>query len=146
MAYGALCAMAQRDLRRFVAYASIANAGPACSASARSPRRGSPARSLALFAHGLAAALLLGVAERSSDARRTCDAVRLAGLAGEAPALAALAAAGLAVSLGVPGLAGFWGPLLVLAGRLRAAPGARGWSWPMALVALGGGARSAWRA
>jgi NADH-quinone oxidoreductase subunit M len=46
----------------------------------------------------------------------TCRLAQIAGLFDPAPRLAALLAAGLALSLGVPGLAGFWALLLVLLG------------------------------
>jgi NADH-quinone oxidoreductase subunit M len=47
---------------------------------------------------------------------------QVGGLASETPRLAAIAGLGLAVSLGVPGLVGFWGPLLVLLGGFARHP------------------------
>jgi NADH-quinone oxidoreductase subunit M len=115
-AYGALCAMAQRDLRRFVAYATLASAGACVYGVGALTAQGIAGALAGLFAHGLAAALLLGAAGALEKRVRTCALSRLGGLATETPRLAAMVGVGLALSLGVPVLAGFWGPLLVLMG------------------------------
>jgi NADH-quinone oxidoreductase subunit M len=70
----------------------------------------------AMFAHGLATGMLLGFALALERRVHTRDITRLGGLAVETPALGAAASVGLAVSLGIPGLAGFWGVLLSLLG------------------------------
>ena len=114
--WGALCATVQRDLRRFVAYAIIGNAGLCLYGIGALTPQGIAGAVMALFAHGLAAAMLLALASALEGRARTCDAVRLQGLAGEAPVLASLLVAALAVSLGVPGLVGSWGILLALTG------------------------------
>jgi NADH-quinone oxidoreductase subunit M len=69
-----------------------------------------------MFAHGLAVGILLGFSSALERRVHTCELTRFGGLAGETPVLGAIAGAGLAVSLGVPGLVGFWGPLLALLG------------------------------
>jgi NADH-quinone oxidoreductase subunit M len=115
-AWGALCAMVQRDLRRFVGYAVVANAGLCVFGIGSLTPQGIAGAVMALFAHGLAAAMLLALASAIGSRARTCDAVRMKGLAGDAPVLAVLLAAALAVSLGVPGLAGSWGVLLTFVG------------------------------
>jgi NADH-quinone oxidoreductase subunit M len=114
--WGALCATVQRDVRRFVAYAVVSNAGLCLYGIGALTPQGIAGAVMALFAHGLAAAMLLALASALEGRARTCDAVRLQGLAGEAPVLASLLAAALAVSLGVPGLVGSWGILLTLTG------------------------------
>ena len=130
VAYGGLCAMAQRDLRRFVAYASIASGGACLFGVGAFTSQGIAGAVAGLFAHGLAAAMLLGVAGALERRLRTCELASLGGLAGEAPALAAVTATGLAVSLGVPALGGLLGAAARAAGRVHAAPragdGARG--------------------
>ncbi|HEX8790210.1 MAG TPA: NADH-quinone oxidoreductase subunit M [Polyangiaceae bacterium] len=121
-AYAGLCAMAQRDLRRFVAYATIASGGCALLGIGAFTAQGLAGAVAALFARGLAAAMLLGVAAALAQRVKTCALDRFGGLATETPALAALAAAGLATSLGVPCLAGFWGPLLAMLGSFARHP------------------------
>ncbi len=116
VAYGSLCAMAQRDLRRFVAYASIASAGACLFGVAGFTPQGMAGAVAGLFAHGLSAAMLLAAAAAFEQRVRGSSFARVAGVAHDAPLLGILVAVGLALSLGVPGLAGFWGTLLVLAG------------------------------
>lgn len=122
VAYGSLCAMAQRDLRRFVAYASIASSGVCLFGIGAFTPQGIAGAVAGLFAHGVAAALLLGVAAALETRIKTSAFQRVGGLASETPRLAAMAGLGLAVSLGVPGLVGFWGPLLVLLGGFARHP------------------------
>ena len=114
--YGALCAMAHSDLRRFVAYTTIANAGACLFGIAALGPQGIAASLVGLFAHGLAVGIVLGFSSALERRVHTSELARLGGLAAETPLLGGMAAAGLAVSLGVPGLVGFWGPLLSLLG------------------------------
>jgi NADH-quinone oxidoreductase subunit M len=115
-AWGALCATVQRDLRRFVAYAVVANAGLCLYGIGALTPQGIAGAVIALFAHGLAAGTLVAIAHALESRARTCDAMRLQGLTSEAPVLAALLAAALAASLGVPGLVGSWGILFTFVG------------------------------
>jgi NADH-quinone oxidoreductase subunit M len=116
--WGALCATVQRDLRRFVAYVVVANAGLCLYGIGALTPQGIAGAVMSLFAHGLAAAMLVAVATALGSRARTCDVVRLQGLPRDAPVLTALLATGLAVSLGVPGLAGSWGVLLTFVGGI----------------------------
>jgi NADH-quinone oxidoreductase subunit M len=122
VAYGGLCAMAQRDLRRFVAYASLATSGACLFGIGAFTTQGIAGALAGLFAHGLAAAMLLGVAGALERRVGTSELAELGGMLTETPALAAVTAVGLAVSLGVPALAGFWGPLLALLGGFTRHP------------------------
>jgi NADH-quinone oxidoreductase subunit M len=156
VAYGGLCAMAQRDLRRFVAYASIAGSGACLFGVGSFTPQGLAGAVTGLFAHGLSAAMLLGVAGAMARRVQTCDLAKLRGLAGETPALAVVTVVGLAVSLGVPPLVGFWGPLLALLGGFARHP-VLALVMALALVALAsahlrvgrmmllGGVDAAWR-
>ncbi|MGA7120688.1 MAG: NADH-quinone oxidoreductase subunit M [Polyangiaceae bacterium] len=114
--YGALCAMAQNDLRRFVAYTTIANSGACLFGVAALGPQGIAAAVAGMFAHGIAVAILLGFSSALERRVHTGELTRLGGLAAETPLLAAMAGVGLAVSLGVPGFMGFWGPFLSLLG------------------------------
>jgi NADH-quinone oxidoreductase subunit M len=125
--WGALCAMAQRDLRRFVAYAALTTGGTCLYGIGALTPQGIAGAVAGLFAHGLAAALLLGFAWALEQRVHTCHAGRFGGLARETPGLATMVSIGLAVSAGVPGLAGSWGLLLSLLG---------GFVWHPALAVL----------
>jgi NADH-quinone oxidoreductase subunit M len=119
--YGALCAMAQRDLRRFAGYATVASAGTCLYGLGSLTPQGVAACVAGLFAHGLGALLLLGVAASLQRRVGTCDVTRVRGL-GQAPVLAGLLGAGLGITVGAPGLAGFWGVLLALLGGFAPHP------------------------
>lgn len=116
VAYGALCALAQDDLRRFVAYTTISNSGVCLFGIGALTAQGIAAATAGMFAHGLASAMLLGVASALERRVKTCKLSGLGGVAREMPALGVVAGAGLAVSLGVPALVGFWPMLLALLG------------------------------
>jgi NADH-quinone oxidoreductase subunit M len=135
VAYGGLSAMAQRDLRRFVAYASIAGAGGSLFGIAAFSAQGLAGAMVGTFARGFACALLLGVAAALERRLRTTSLARLAGLPTQAPRLSAALALGLATSLGVPCLAGFWGPLLSLLGGFGRHP-ALGALFALSIIAL----------
>ncbi len=115
-AWSALCAMVQRDFRRFLAYAAISGAGVTlCGIGSLTPE-GIAGGGLLLFAHGIASALLLGVAAALEQRFGSSDAARARGLFAAAPVLAGLSAIALGVSAGLPGLAGSWGVLLTMLG------------------------------
>jgi NADH-quinone oxidoreductase subunit M len=120
VAYGACCALAQRNLRRFAAYATITHAGVAAFCiSALSPQ-GIAGATGAAFAHGLAVATLLGAIAAAEKRRGSSDLRDLRSLAHESPALTAVLGLALAASLGVPGVAWFWAVLVsLLAGFAR---------------------------
>ncbi len=121
-AYGGLCAMAQRDLRRFVAYVSIGGAGATLFAIASFTTQGLEGAVGGMFARGLGAALLVGTVAMLERRLRTSALAQLSGLTSEAPAMAAVLALGLAGSLGVPCLVGFWPPFLALLGGFARHP------------------------
>jgi NADH-quinone oxidoreductase subunit M len=120
--WGALCATAQRDLRRFVAYAIVGNAGLCLYGIGAFTPQGIAGAVMALFAHGVASVMMLAIANAFERRVRTCDVVRLAGLGGETPVLATVFAVGLGASVGVPGLVGSWGVLLAFVGGVAQHP------------------------
>jgi NADH-quinone oxidoreductase subunit M len=110
--YGALCAFAQTDLKKFVAYASVSHAGIALLGVGSLTPEGVAGACIEMSAHAISiAALILAVGaieERSKT--RTIDA--LVGVAREMPLLGSALVLSLAASFGVPGLIGFWGECL----------------------------------
>ncbi|HLK36808.1 MAG TPA: proton-conducting transporter membrane subunit, partial [Polyangiaceae bacterium] len=114
--WGALCAMAQRDLRRFAAYATVTAGGACLYGIGALTAQGIAGGAAILFTHGLATTLLLGVTASLSQRMRSVDAQRIGGLMGEAPGLAVFTGVALGVSMGAPGLAGSWGLLLAVVG------------------------------
>jgi NADH-quinone oxidoreductase subunit M len=111
--WGGLACLVERDLKRLVAYSSVAHMGFVAIGLASGTRTGLQAALFANVAHGVISALLFvvvgGLKERwgSADLETARAAVREV-----APRLGLALIVGLAASLGLPGLAGFWGEFL----------------------------------
>ena len=111
--WGGLACLVERDLKRLVAYSSVAHMGFVAIGLASGTRTGLQAALFANIAHGVISALLFvvvgGLKERwgSADLETARAAVREV-----APRLGFALIVGLAASLGLPGLAGFWGEFL----------------------------------
>ncbi|KQU64645.1 NADH dehydrogenase [Phycicoccus sp. Root563] len=111
--WGGLACLVERDLKRLVAYSSVAHMGFVAIGLASGTRTGLQAALFANVAHGVVSALLFvvvgGLKERwgSADLDTARAAVREV-----APRLGFALILGLAASLGLPGLAGFWGEFL----------------------------------
>jgi NADH-quinone oxidoreductase subunit M len=107
--------LAQDDLKRLVAYSSIGHMGFVALAIATMSQTGIIAAVFASVAHGLITGLLFFLAGSLKERYGTASLAALGrGLYGRAPWRAvALLAAGLA-TIGLPGLAGFWGEFLTL--------------------------------
>ena len=121
-AYGSFCAMAQRGLRRFVAYASIAGTGASLLGLGSLTSEGVGGALAGAFSRGLAAAMVLGVLASLERRRRSGAFTGTPGLS-SAPASATVLVAGLATSLGAPCLVGFWGQALAVLGAFGKHPG-----------------------
>lgn len=120
--YGASLALAQSDIKRFVAYTSISHMGfvlLGCYALQASALQGVVAL---LLAHGLATGALFWLCGALYARLHSRDLARMGGLAPRLPRLAsAWVFFGLA-SLGLPGLGNFVGEILVLVGSFAVAP------------------------
>ncbi len=129
--YAGLAALAQPDLRRFAAYASVSQMSLCLLALGSLTAIGVQGAVMQMLGHGLVAALLFGVigalGERLHETRIDAS----AGLSRERPELGLLLAVALLASLGLPGTTGFVAELLVLIG---ATPLAR---VPMLLAVIG---------
>jgi NADH-quinone oxidoreductase subunit M len=120
--WGALGAFAQFDLRRFVAYSTIASGGVCLFGVGSLSARGVAGAITTCFAHGLGAGMLLALTAALEQRVRTCDLRRLGGLAKDAPALYAMAGVSIAASAALPGMVGGWGALLALLGGFAPHP------------------------
>ncbi len=134
--YGALVAMAQRDLKRMIAYTSVNHMGYVLlglGAAGLITGDDEQARAVAvtgavtqMVSHGLitgALFLLTGVLYARGS---TYDMDRYGGLAGPMPRFAALFAVGAFASLGIPGFTGFLAEFQIFAGALATVPVAAG--------------------
>ncbi|WP_420882402.1 complex I subunit 4 family protein [Streptomyces barkulensis] len=154
--YGSLACLAlalpgaRGDLKRLIAYSSVGHMGFVLLGVATLTRTGVNGALFANIAHGLITGLLFFLAGAVKDRTGTTDLDRLAldgagkddggaALYGRAPRLGGLLAFAAVASLGLPGLAGFWGEMLALLGAYHPADGLSRPAYLvfMALAALG---------
>ncbi|WP_184350624.1 complex I subunit 4 family protein [Streptomyces olivoverticillatus] len=119
---------AKGDLKRLIAYSSVGHMGFVLLGIATLTPTGINGALFANIAHGLITGLLFFLVGALKDRYGTSDLDRLSGehgaaLYGKAPRLGGLLAFGAVASLGLPGLAGFWGEMLAMFGSFRPADG-----------------------
>ncbi len=129
--YGALVACAQRDLKRLLAYSSLAQIGFIVMGTFALNAQGLTGGVLQMVNHGLIIATLFIVVGWIYERRRSWQIPALKGLQAPAPVLAGVFTVAMMASIGLPGLNGFVGEFLVLIGTFVAH---RWW----AVVATGG--------
>jgi NADH-quinone oxidoreductase subunit M len=112
--YAALACLAQTDLKRLIAYSSVGHMGFVVLGAATFTVGGVQAAVFASVAHGLITGLLFFLAGAIKDRYGTADLARLRVLYGRVPRLAGVFAFAAMASLGLPGLAGFWGEMLAI--------------------------------
>ena len=112
--YAALACLAQTDLKRLIAYSSVGHMGFVVLGAATFTVGGVQAAVYASVAHGLITGLLFFVAGAIKDRYGTADLAQLKVLYGRLPRLAGIFAFAAMASLGLPGLAGFWGEMLAI--------------------------------
>ncbi|WP_242902907.1 complex I subunit 4 family protein [Actinomadura terrae] len=118
--YGALACLAQRDLKRMIAYSSVGHMGFVLLGIATLTPVGINAALFGNIAHGLITSLLFFLAGAIKERWGTADLDELGGgLLGTSPRLASILTFASVASLGLPGLAGFWGEMLALLGAYR---------------------------
>ncbi|MFJ4711307.1 NuoM family protein [Streptomyces sp. NPDC088785] len=130
--YGSLACLnlakqgAKGDLKRLIAYSSVGHMGFVLLGIATMSPTGVNGALFANIAHGLITGLLFFLVGALKDRTGTSDLDTLAeqsgmALYGKAPRLGGLLAFAAVASLGLPGLAGFWGEMLALFGAFRPA-------------------------
>src|SRR3954470_10191810 len=107
--YGALGCLAQRDLKRLIAFSSVAHMGFVMLGIATLTDYGINAAVFGMVAHGLITGMLFFLAGSVQERYETRELNRLGGLLTQAPKLGWLLGFSAMASLGLPGLAGFWG-------------------------------------
>jgi NADH-quinone oxidoreductase subunit M len=114
--YGGLCAFAQRDLKRLVAYSSVSHMGFCLLGMAAFTRTGLNGAMMQMFNHGTITAMLFLLVGVLYDRAHTREIDRFGGVATQMPRYAALFGFAFMASLGLPGLSGFIGEVLVFLG------------------------------
>jgi NADH-quinone oxidoreductase subunit M len=117
---GSLACLAQTDVKRLIAYSSVGHMGFIGLGIATMSPEGLSGALYANIAHGIITGLLFFLAGAIKDRHDTSD-LRAIGRAlyARLPRIGALLTFACLASLGLPGLAGFWGEMLALLGAYR---------------------------
>src|SRR6202158_6081039 len=107
--YGALACLAQKDLKRLIAFSSVAHMGFVMLGIATLTTYGINAAMFGMVAHGLITGMLFFLAGSIQERYQTREISRLGGILVQAPRLGWIFGFCAMASLGLPGLAGFWG-------------------------------------
>ena len=138
--YGALCAMAQTDFKKLVAYSSISHMGYVMLGLAVMTEAGYQGAMFQVIAHGISSPMcffLVGVIYERAHHREINN---FGGLWLTMPKYGSMATLGFFASLGLPGLCGFIGEVWVLLGAFNAAEvhPYMTWARPCAIIAAFG--------
>jgi NADH-quinone oxidoreductase subunit M len=119
--YGAIVATMQRDLKRLVAYSSVAHLGFIVLGTFALTSQAVTGGVLQMVNHGVSTGALFLLVGMIYERRHTREIAHLKGLQKVAPIFAAAFTVVMLSSIGVPGLNGFVGEFLVLAGSFLTA-------------------------
>ncbi|MDP6868843.1 MAG: NADH-quinone oxidoreductase subunit M [Acidimicrobiales bacterium] len=118
--YGAVVATMQRDLKRLVAYSSVAHLGFIVLGTFSLNTEGIEGGLLQMVNHGVSTGALFLLVGMIYERRHTRQIDELGGLQKAAPVMAAVFTVVMFSSIGLPGLNGFVGEFLVLVGAFNA--------------------------
>lgn len=119
--YGALVALVQTDLKRLIAYSSVSHMGYIVMGLFALEPVAVEGANLQLLNHGLSAAGLFAIVGMLYERFHTRSIANLGGVASKAPWLTVLFMLFTFSSIGLPGLNGFVGEFLILAGSFQRA-------------------------
>ena len=114
--YGGMCAMAQTDLKKLVAYSSISHMGFVILGMAALTPQAMDGAVLQMFNHGTITAMLFLLVGVVYDRVHHRDIERFGGIWVKVPVYGGFVAFAFMAGLGLPGLSGFWGEAFVLLG------------------------------
>ncbi|WBB79121.1 NADH-quinone oxidoreductase subunit M [Micromonospora sp. WMMD882] len=139
---GSLVCLAQSELKRLIAYSSVGHMGFVLLGVATLTTTGIQAALIGNVAHGVLTGLLFFLAGAIKDRTHTGELGELSGLRETAPRLSGLLAFAAIGSLGLPGLAGFWGEAFAVVAAIEV--GGPLWTTLGVLAALGGALTAAY--
>jgi NADH-quinone oxidoreductase subunit M len=114
--YGAICAAMQRDLKRLIAYSSVAHLGFIALGTFAFTTQALQGSIFQMVAHGISTGALFLLVGMIYQRRHTREIAELRGLQKPAPILAGVFTVVMLSSIGLPGLNGFVGEFLILQG------------------------------
>jgi NADH-quinone oxidoreductase subunit M len=112
--YGSLACLAQTDMKRLIAFSSVGHMGFVMLGISTMTDIGINAAIIGMVAHGLITGLLFFLAGSMSHRYHTREMARLGGNIKLMPVMGGMLAFTAMASLGLPGLAGFWGEFMSL--------------------------------
>ena len=121
--YGALGCLAQTDMKRLIAFSSVAHMGFVMLGISTLTPFGMNAAMFGMVAHGLITGMLFFVAGSVKERYHTLEIKRLSGMLTQMPRLGWILGFCSMASLGLPGLAGFWGEFPAILSAYQPAPG-----------------------
>ena len=122
--YAALACLAQRDLKRLIAFSSVGHMGFVMLGIATLTPVGINAAVYGMVAHGVITGMLFFLAGSIHERYHTREIAEIGGgMLQKVPYLASILAFTAIASLGLPGLAGFWGEVMALLSSYNPAAG-----------------------
>jgi NADH-quinone oxidoreductase subunit M len=122
--YASLACLAQKDLKRLIAFSSVGHMGFVMLGIATLTDIGIQAAIFGMVAHGVITGMLFFCVGSIYDRYHTREIATIGGgMSQEMPKLAGIFAFVAIASLGLPGLAGFWGEVMSLLSSFNPAPG-----------------------
>jgi NADH-quinone oxidoreductase subunit M len=112
--YGALACLAQTDMKRLIAFSSVAHMGFVMLGISTLTTFGINAAMFGMVAHGLITGMLFFIAGSVKHRYHTLEISRLSGILIQMPKMGWIFGLAAMASLGLPGLAGFWGEFPVI--------------------------------
>ena len=117
--YGSLACLAQSDMKRLIAFSSVGHMGFVMLGISTLSEVGINAAVIGMVAHGIITGLLFFVAGSMQHRYHTREMDRLGGNQKLMPIMGGILAFTAMASLGLPGLAGFWGEFMALLGSFN---------------------------
>ncbi len=114
--YAAYVCMAQKDLKKLIAYSSVSHMGFVLLGMAAMTQQGITGAVFQMVSHGLISPMLFLIAGVIYDRAHTREIEGFGGLASKMPEYTGIMGLAFMASLGLPGLAGFIGEVLVFLG------------------------------
>jgi NADH-quinone oxidoreductase subunit M len=114
--YGALCAMAQKDFKKLIAYSSVSHMGFVMLGMASLNSMGISGAILQMFNHGTITAMLFLIVGVIYDRAHTRDLDSFGGLGKQMPIYTGFVTIAFFAAIGLPGLSGFISEVLVFLG------------------------------
>jgi NADH-quinone oxidoreductase subunit M len=121
--YGSFGCLAQTDMKRLIAFSSVAHMGFVMLGISTLTSFGMNAAMFGMVAHGLITGMLFFVAGSVKERYHTLEIKRISGMLLQMPKLGWILGFCAMASLGLPGLAGFWGEFPAIMSAYQPAPG-----------------------